>query len=115
MIKRSSDVLAKNRLYIVAVSGGPDSMFLLDKMRSGGYNLVVAHVNYQKRTTSTKDQKIVQNYCQKHSLIYEIHLVKDIPKGNFQEQARRIRYTFFQQLAQKYKTKYIVVAHHFND
>jgi tRNA(Ile)-lysidine synthase len=45
-------LLVKNRLYILAVSGGPDSMFLLDKMRSEAYNLVLAHVNYKKRVDS---------------------------------------------------------------
>jgi tRNA(Ile)-lysidine synthase TilS/MesJ len=60
--------LAKNNLYILAVSGGPDSMFLLDKMRSEAYNLVVAHVNYKKRIDSDWDEKIVRDYCQTYSL-----------------------------------------------
>jgi bifunctional protein TilS/HprT len=45
----------------------------------------------------------------------EVYHSKSIPKGNFQDQARQIRYTFFQQLAIKYQTKYIIVAHHFDD
>ena len=121
-IKNSKQVVAafnklliKNRMYIVGVSGGPDSMFSLEKMWSEGYNLVVAHVNYKKRASSDYDEQIVKNYCQKYSLLYEVYHSKNIPKGNFQAQARRIRYTFFQQLATKYQTKYIIVAHHFDD
>jgi tRNA(Ile)-lysidine synthase TilS/MesJ len=41
-MKRSNNILAKNRLYILALSGGPDSMFLLEKMQLEEYNLVVA-------------------------------------------------------------------------
>jgi len=51
--------------YILGVSGGPDSMFLLDKMRCLGFNFVVAHVNYHKRTESNHDEKLVKKYCQK--------------------------------------------------
>ncbi|MCE8163768.1 MAG: tRNA lysidine(34) synthetase TilS [Candidatus Moeniiplasma glomeromycotorum] len=115
MMKKTNNILVKNRLYILAVSGGSDSLFSLEKMRSEGYNLVVAHVNYKKRASSDYDEQIVKNCCQKHSLICEVYRVKSIPKGNFQDQARRIRYTFFQQLATKYHTKYIIVAHHFDD
>jgi tRNA(Ile)-lysidine synthase len=111
-------ILNKNILYILAVSGGSDSMFLLDKMRSENYNLVVAHVNYQKRVDSGWDEKVVRNYCQKYSLSCEVYQVKGSEYNsisNFQNQARQIRYSFFQKLAQKYQTKYIAVAHHWDD
>lgn len=112
------NILAQNRLYIVAVSGGPDSMFLLDKMRLEGFNLVVVHVNYKKRESSDCDKNLVRNYCQKYSLPCEVYQTKDSEYGsisNFQDKARQIRYDFFQDLADKYQTKYIVVAHHLND
>lgn len=108
----------KNQKYVLAISGGPDSMFLLDNMRQLGYNLVVAHVNYKKREDSDFDEKIVRNYCQKYSLNFESKLVEKneySPKINFQAQARRIRYDFFQELATKHQTEYIVVAHHYDD
>ncbi|MCE8164144.1 MAG: tRNA lysidine(34) synthetase TilS, partial [Candidatus Moeniiplasma glomeromycotorum] len=117
-MKESNNILAKNRLYILAISGGSDSMFLMDKIRSENYNLVVAHVNYQKRSTSIEDEKIVWNYCQKYSLTCEIYQVKGSEYdliSNFQDKARQIRYNFFQKLAQKYRTKYIIIAHHFDD
>ena len=108
-------ILDKNKFYIVAVSGGPDSLFLLDKMRLEGYNLAVAHVNYQKRESSNYDEKLVKDYCQKYSLPYEIYRQKYNFSGNFQDKARQVRYNFFQKLANKYHTKYIVIAHHLDD
>ncbi|CFW92838.1 tRNA(Ile)-lysidine synthase [endosymbiont DhMRE of Dentiscutata heterogama] len=113
-----SKILAKNKLYILAVSGGPDSLFLLEKMRLAGYNLVVAHINYHKRENSDYDEKIVKNYCQKYSLPCEIYQVQNSEYNsisNFQDRARQIRYNFFQELAAKYQTKYIVAAHHRDD
>ena len=118
MMRKSNEVHAKNRLYILAVSGGPDSMFLLEKMRGEGYDLVVAHVNYKKRENSDYDEKLVRNYCQEYSLFCEVYQVKGTEYNsvsNFQDRARKIRYDFFQGLADKYRTKYIVIAHHLDD
>ena len=42
----------KSTTYVIGVSGGPDSMFLLDKMNKLGYKIIVAHVNYKKRSES---------------------------------------------------------------
>lgn len=109
---------SKNNLYLVAVSGGPDSMFCLEKMRSGCYKIVVAHVNYQKREESGYDEGLVRDYCQKYSLPLEIRRVeKDeyMLSVNFQDWARQLRYNFFQEVAQKYQTRYIVIAHHQDD
>src|ERR1700753_777516 len=117
-MKRDNNTLAKNKLHILAISGGPDSMFLLDNMRNSGYSLVVAHVNYKKRPESDQEEKLVKNYCQKYFLPCEVYQVQDSEynsKSNFQDQARKIRYNFFQNLADKYQTNYIVVAHHFDD
>ncbi|CAI2192124.1 4246_t:CDS:2, partial [Funneliformis geosporum] len=72
-MKRNNKSLSKNKLYVLAVSGGSDSMFLLEKMRGEGCNLVVAHVNYKKRENSDYDEKVVKDYCQKYSLPCEIH------------------------------------------
>ena len=49
-----------NKKFIAAVSGGPDSMALLDMLRKKGkYSLFVAHVNYQKRETAYRDETLV--------------------------------------------------------
>jgi tRNA(Ile)-lysidine synthase len=115
---RRSNTLIKDKLYVLAVSGGPDSMFLLDKMRSERYRFIVAHVNYQKREESDFDERLVKQYCQKYSLpceIYQVQSSEHASIANFQAKARKIRYDFFQKLADKYQTEYIVVAHHCDD
>jgi len=58
-------ILNKKYTYILGVSGGPDSMFSLDKMRCLKFNFFVAHVNYHKRSGSNQDEELVRNYCQK--------------------------------------------------
>lgn len=109
--------LNKNLKYIVAVSGGPDSMFLLDNLVKNDFDIVVAHVNYHKRWSSNVDQKIVEDYCKEHKIPLEIKNVKpdEYGKGNFQDQARVIRYNFFNDIAHEYQTYNLVVAHHIYD
>jgi tRNA(Ile)-lysidine synthase len=120
MIKKAfeENFWKEKKKYILAISGGPDSMFLLDNMRKLGYDFIVAHVNYKKREDSDLDEQIIRNYCQNYSLNFEVKSIKKSeysPKINFQDQARKIRYEFFQNLAAKYQTKYIVIAHHQGD
>lgn len=109
--------LNKNLSYLVAVSGGPDSMFLLDNLVKNNFDIVVCHVNYHKRWSSNVDQKIVEDYCQEHKIRLEIKNVKpsEYTKGNFQDQARVIRYDFFNEIAQKYQIYNLTVAHHVYD
>ena len=57
-------ILNQQHFYVLAVSGGPDSMLLLDNLRQKGYRLAVAHVNYHKRKESDQDEKLVKKYCQ---------------------------------------------------
>ncbi|CAH1755782.1 23655_t:CDS:2 [Entrophospora sp. SA101] len=111
-------MLAKDKLWIAGISGGPDSMFLLDKLRQENYKIIVAHVNYKRRVDSDFDEELVKQYCQKFSLPLEVYQVPNSEYNyvsNFQDKARRIRYNYFQKIADKYQTKYIVVAHHLDD
>ena len=107
-----------NKKFIIAVSGGPDSMALLDLFKSRVVG--VCHVNYHKRKDSNKDTQIVINYCNDHQLelaIYDVDkkLYKSSKQHNFQALAREIRYEFFVQCARQFKCKNLLIAHNLND
>ncbi|WP_026389426.1 tRNA lysidine(34) synthetase TilS [[Acholeplasma] multilocale] len=110
--------LNPNQTYLIAVSGGPDSIFLLDNLRESGTKMVVCHVNYNFRDDSSFDQKIVEEYCAKYKLNLEIKNI-DIDykqfKNNFEDWARTTRYDFFVEIANKYNLKTLVVGHNQND
>ena len=59
---------------IFAVSGGPDSMAMLDMFKNENYHIVVAHVNYRKRLESDEEQRQVEKYCKKNNLIFVINV-----------------------------------------
>ena len=101
-------------MKLLAVSGGPDSMFLLNEYKKSK-NIVVCHVNYNKRKDSKNDEKIVRDFCLKHNIKLKVLNVKNQVKGNFQSWARKIRYEFFKKYYDKYSCKKILMAHHKDD
>jgi tRNA(Ile)-lysidine synthetase-like protein len=101
--------------YIVAVSGGVDSMVLIDLLRQRtGVECIVAHVNHGIRLDSEQDENLVKDYCTSHNISFistRLHL-----KKNASEQAaRQARYLFLQQCRIKFKAIGIITAHHQND
>lgn len=100
---------------IVGVSGGADSMALLDMLRKQEFDIVVAHVNYQVRSDSHIDEKVVRDYCHKYNLELEVLADVKYTKGNFQAFAREVRYSFMVDLAKKNQASAIYVAHHQDD
>jgi tRNA(Ile)-lysidine synthetase-like protein len=108
-------LLNQQKLYVVAVSFGPDSMALLDLLRVGGYRLHVAHINYHKRPESNLEQSSLEQYCFHHELPLSVLNVVKTPKGNFQQEARKIRYDFFNKLVKQYSAEAILTAHHQDD
>ncbi len=113
--------LKHNRKYLIACSGGPDSMLLIHLMHKNNYDIIVCHVNYQKRETANRDQKIVTDFCNKHNLKLEIlnataTIYKNFDKfKNFQNQAREMRYDFFNKIAIKYHVDNVCIGHQRDD
>ncbi len=101
--------------WLVAVSGGADSMSLLDQCYNLDMDIAVAHVDYQKRTTSKRDALGVEEYCRKRGIPFYKHVVSCYRKGNFQSVARDIRYAFFKKLIDELNCEGVLVAHHKDD
>lgn len=109
------DLLDKKQKYVVGVSGGPDSMALLDILYKKGYALIVCLVNYHVRSDSHLDATLVRNYCQERNIIYHEHNQYAYNKGNFEAQARIIRYDFYLATCKQYQCDSVVLAHHKDD
>lgn len=128
IIKNS--VIENNDKIVVAVSGGPDSIALLDilyKLKNIlkheyniSYDFVVAHVNHMIREES-KDEKIyVENVCLQKNIPF-FYLQKDVVKESIinkmgiEEYSRKIRYDFFEKIRIDTNSNKIAVAHNLND
>jgi len=115
-----NDIFTEDNLSVViACSGGPDSMALLDillKLRDKkNINIICAHVNHKLRIESEQEKIDVENFCKNNKIIFEYLEITKYDKDNFHAQARNIRYKFFDELMKKYNAKYLFTAHHGDD
>lgn len=104
--------------YIGAISGGPDSMAMLNMYKKK--ISVVCSVDYQKRENSHKDNEKVEIFCKENNIEYFLLKVdekkyKEINSNNFQDIARKIRYNFFIEISNKVHINNLMVAHNLDD
>ena len=103
------------KTYIVAVSGGVDSVVLLDMLaKKGEHELVVAHFDHGIRPESDADARFVWALAQRYSLPCEVRR-EELGAGASEELARARRYAFLRDIAAKYDNADIVTAHHQDD
>lgn len=105
----------KNQKYLIAVSGGPDSVFLLHQLYLQGFSLVVCHVNYHHRDEADQEEKLVKFLANKYNFPFEKEDAYYDEKGNFENWAREIRYKFFKKIKDKYQIDACFVGHHQDD
>ena len=102
--------------YLVAFSGGFDSMCLLDILKKNTSNRIIAiHLNHNWRgEESDKDEENCRNFCEKIGVeFYSEKLSIDIP--HTETAARQARYDFFERCSEKFSSKIIFTAHNKND
>lgn len=110
----------KNK-FVLAISGGIDSMVLLDVFASMKLDFGVAHCNFNLRNEeSDEDENFVRKQAEKHTRYlyftqFDTLNYAQINKIGIQEAARKLRYDYFQKIAKEFDYQYIVTAHHAND
>ena len=132
MIEKVIETIKKYNLIedgdkiILAVSGGPDSISMLDilyKIQQNekiNFKIVVAHVNHMIREEAMEDAIYVKNFCKKRNIEFYLKSidVKKIANNNkigTEEAGRKERYEFFDELAKKINANKIAIAHNKND
>jgi len=104
---------------IIGVSGGADSLVLLDLL-SKDYQVVVAHFNHCLRPESSRDAQIIEKIAQHYSLPFILGEgdVENFAQANhlsIEEAARDMRYRFLFEQAEKNKAQAVAVGHHADD
>ena len=109
----------ESSIFLLAVSGGADSMALLQLFYSLELKFQVAHVNYHLRgKDSDADQELVKNFCSENNIPFHLYEVSDKdqkPENSIQNWARNLRYDFFREIQKTENLDYLVTAHHLND
>lgn len=109
----------KQDIIVIGCSAGPDSMALVDmllKIREKySLSLIVAHVNHNLRAQSVQEEEYLRNYCEKNQIMFECMMITEYGDDNFHNEARNIRYDFFEKVVYKYHANYLMTAHHGDD
>ena len=118
------NLIEKNDKIICGISGGPDSICMLDVLRKIkqelDFEIIVCHVNHMIREESTDDEKYVENYCKKNQIKYYVKRIDvkkyaNNKKQGTEEAGRNVRYEFFEEILNKEKANKIAIAHNKND
>lgn len=116
-----NNLLVKSDKYLVALSGGADSVALTLVLLNLGYKIEAVHCNFHLRgKESDRDENFCIDFCKKNGI--ELHIVHfdtttyaKLHKMSIEMAARNLRYTYFRQLKKDINAAAICVAHHQDD
>lgn len=114
-------LLSPTAHIVVGLSGGMDSMVLLDLLLRLGYTCVAAHCNFHLRgEESLRDARFVERWCQRHDIPLTTvdfntrHYAAE-KKISIEMAARELRYSWFEEIRTEYGAEAVAVAHHRDD
>src|SRR5215213_6546258 len=112
--------LDRNLPVIAGVSGGPDSICLMNVLRKAGYSLIIAHFNHKLRPDADTDANIVEQTAARLNLASviesgDVRAFADQEKLSIEEAARIMRYRFLMEQAQRFGAQAVAVGHTADD
>lgn len=118
------NLIQENDKIVIGVSGGPDSMCLLNILNGLkeklNFEIVVAHINHMIRKEAEEETQYVKNFCDKLGIKCYIKRIDVIDKSNkekigTEEAGRKARYDFFEEVLNSVNANKIATAHNEND
>lgn len=112
--------LSTAQVVLVGVSGGPDSLCLMDVLHVLGYRLVVAHFDHCLRPSSAEDAEFVRQQAGSRHLPFtstqrDIAVFAREARLSVEEAARKARYQFLFEQAASFEAQAVAVAHTADD
>ncbi len=110
----------KDRI-LLAVSGGVDSMVMVELFIKSKFLIGIAHVNHNTREGDSKrDKEFVEKYCKSknipfYSTSFNFNTKNTGQSNNFQEAARNFRYNWMKEVMSEYDYNFVATGHHLDD
>ena len=121
---KSNGLIKKDDKIVVGVSGGPDSMCLLHILsmlkNELDFQICVAHINHMIRKEADNETEFVKEFCKKNNIECFVKKVDVLNRAledkiGTEEEGRKIRYDFFEEVRLKTNSNKIATAHNAND
>lgn len=118
---RREQLLTRDGLHLVALSGGADSVALLTVLLRLGYRVEAVHCNFRLRgEESERDERFVESLCAAchvplHLAHFDTRAYASLHQVSIEMAARELRYGYFRQLCQDIGAESVCVAHHRDD
>lgn len=112
--------IIQNDYIVLGLSGGPDSMALLNILldfrikNKVNYNIVCVHINHNIRIESNNEEKFIKEYCKEKNVTLEVTKFEYTSKFT-ESLGHKMRYEYFDKIMKKYNAKYLLTAHHGDD
>ena len=112
--------LVTTQSIVVGVSGGSDSLCLLDLIYKSGLPVIVGHLNHGLREEASSEAEMVHHFCEERSIPcvieqVDVRAIAKTSRQSIEEAGRKARYQFLFQLAVEKKVQAVAVAHNLDD
>lgn len=119
ILQHMSDHLKKQKIFI-SLSGGVDSMVLLDIFsKQEGVEVYALHINYNNRDESKEEAEFLVEYCREKNATLIVHEMdfkrKDTDRNEYEETSRRMRYELYGKIIEEIGLDGVYLGHHDDD
>jgi len=119
-ILRGECHLDPHKPIVVGVSGGPDSLCLMDVLHQAGYPVVIAHFNHKLRPEADAESLAVEDIARRLAIPFvmesaDVNLHAENEKLSIEEAARNLRYHFLFNQAHRFQAQAVAVGHTADD
>jgi tRNA(Ile)-lysidine synthase len=117
LFELDGQAINRPQVCVVALSGGPDSVALLHLLMSAApeLRLIVAHMNHHARAGADADEQFVAHLSAKSGLTIEIGHFRATRQSHFEEDARKARHQWLEEVACRHEAGFIATGHTLDD
>lgn len=105
--------------YCISLSGGVDSMVLMDLLLRAGKEVVAVHMNYNNRIETKREEDFLREYCMKRNVSFNCYSFQitrgSIKRTDYEIFTKKEKFEFYKAILTNYKINNILLAHHKDD